>query len=529
MAIDPSIALGVRAPSINTPFENLSQLMQVRQQQQQVQSAQALEEERRRTLAEKQKTDAERDAVSKIIGNPNLTRESVLEAVRTTVPSQYEAMVKLYDDHDKAVSEIKTKGLEAQKAQADLLEKKTGYFSGLAAAVKANKYDPVAFELALQHAEQAFPDLKPQTDQYRQAVLQQGPHAIQAVIDGLIAQTPTIAKDVRETADSALTAPSRTPNAQGLTPAQQASASAAQVTGAAATLNAQTNAARERRETAAAAPFLAAPGSATGPTPTLPPGQRNEEFLTKLPTATADKVKALVEGRLALPQRFAKGDTYWQSLLDAAVKYDPTFDAANYNARNKARTDLTSPSGTGGKTINALNTALQHAGKLSDLIEKLDNYSSPIENALVNPIRTATGATAVTNFQAVAPQLMKEIERAWRGTGGSSADIQELIDSIGKNLGKQQQREALHQFVELVKGKLDSTQQQRDNILGPIAGAQVPVLFEQNKPVIDTITQRASGEAPAPKTGRVRVKGPNGQSGTVPEDSALPPGWTKVP
>jgi hypothetical protein len=241
--------------------------------------------------------------------------------------------------------------------------------------------------------------------------------------------------------------------------------------------------------------------------PDVAPGQKNEDFLKVLPPETAAKVKALVEGRLSLPTRFAKGDTYWQGLLDAATKYDPSFDAGNYNARSKARTDLTSPSGTGGKTINAMNTALQHAGRLSDLIEKLDNYDTPLANAVVNPLRSAGGSTAVTNFNAVAPQLMKEIERAWRGSGGSSGEIQELIKSIGPNMGKQQQREALAQFVELLQGKLDSTTQQRDAIMGP-AGASIPVLFKNNEGVIEKILNRGGGSsAAAPTAGRVVVGG----------------------
>ncbi len=113
-------------------------------------------------------------------------------------------------------------------------------------------------------------------------------------------------------------------------------------------------------------------------------------------------------------------------------------------------------------------------------------------NTVINAVRSQAGKTAVTNYRAVAPQLAKEIERAWRGTGGSSDDIKDLIESIGGNMGKQQQREALANFVDLVEGKLDATQTQRDHVLGP-AGAAIPILFDQNKPIIDTIKNRASG------------------------------------
>lgn len=236
----------------------------------------------------------------------------------------------------------------------------------------------------------------------------------------------------------------------------------------------------------AANPFGSAPTGANGAA-----GPTGDDFLKTVPAAHAAQIKALAEGR----QPFPTGMSYakLQPLIAAVTQYDPTFDAANYTARSKARADLTSPSGTGGKTINSLNTAIQHLGRLSDLIETEANSNIPLVNTLVNPLRTAVGSTKVTNFNAVQPQAMKEIERLWRGAGGSEGDINALKDSLNKNAGQQQQREALQEFVNLVRGKLDSTEQQRDNILGPTAGKSVPVLFEQNKPVLEKIGQRATG------------------------------------
>jgi hypothetical protein len=216
--------------------------------------------------------------------------------------------------------------------------------------------------------------------------------------------------------------------------------------------------------------------------------------LDKLPPPVRDQAQALVDGRRQLDPRLAS-KPLGQTIINAAYAIDPTFDQGNYNARYKARTDLTNPGGTGGKTISALNTAIQHAGKLSDLIETLDNSNYPMVNAVLNPLKSAGGSTAVTNFDTVAPQLAKEIERVWRGAGGTAGEIKDLIETIGHNKGKQQQREALQQFVELAKGKLDTVEQQRDNVMGKKAGATIPILFDQNKPIMDTIAQRASGSA----------------------------------
>lgn len=241
--------------------------------------------------------------------------------------------------------------------------------------------------------------------------------------------------------------------------------------------------------------------------------------VTKLPPPIRDQAQALVDGRRQLDPRLAS-KPLGQTIINAAYAIDPTFDQGNYNARYKARTDLTNPGGTGGKTIGALNTAIQHAGKLSDLIETLDNSNYPLVNAVVNPLKSAAGSTAVTNFDTVAPQLAKEIERVWRGAGGTAGEIHDLIETIGHNKGKQQQREALQSFVELAKGKLDSLEQQRDNVMGKKAGATIPILFDQNKPIMETIAQRAAGTtAPGP------AMPTEGQAGTV---NGVPAVWKTV-
>ena len=254
-------------------------------------------------------------------------------------------------------------------------------------------------------------------------------------------------------------------------------------------------------------PLAALTGGAAGANG-APSNLHGDEFLATLNPAAATEVKAYAEGRRPFPTGMSTAKL--EPLIQAVGQYDPSFDAANYNARNKARTDLTNPSGKGGAIVNSLNTAIQHAGKLSDLIEAEGNTNSPAYNSVANWLATQTGSTKVTNFDAVQPQLMKEVERLWRGAGGGEGDINALKASLGKNMGIQQQREALDQFVGLMEGKLQSTEQQRDNVLGP-AAKDVPILFDQSKPVLAKIAQRASGATAAPTASGPAV----GQEGVV--------------
>lgn len=219
--------------------------------------------------------------------------------------------------------------------------------------------------------------------------------------------------------------------------------------------------------------------------------------LDKLSPDVQATVKAVLEGRQALPTGTATKDPYWKGIIGLANQADPSFDAVNYNARNKAFSDFSSQNGAGGKTINALNTAVNHIAKLSDLVETLDNFDTPVLNSVRNPIESALGSTKVTNFNAVQPQAMKEIERLWRGAGGSEGEINKLKDSLSPNMGKQQQREALASFADLMMGKLESTQEQRDSALGPIASKRVPILFDKSREALQKIYQR-SGATPPP-------------------------------
>ncbi len=499
MAIDTSIYGQQQPPRFNTPFEVLGQMQQLQQQQQVIRSNQALEQERRAKLAEDQKKQADADQFSSIISKYGLfNRDAMRTQLQQHAPDKLQGLEDWYAKFDKSAEEYTKAKQESAAAAALAQQRQSAVVGTVANGIAAHGYTPTAFAAGLNELSQKFPESQQTWDNYAQLAQQNGPAWIKEHVDGLRSLTDlsTAAKipgeeavSKREQLVTAGTSPT------GITAQQQAQNTAAAVTGAAATQNAATNAAREKRESQAAN-LGALVGEGTGPTQAPASGKLNEEYLASLPTPLADKAKALVEGRLQLPSRFTKGDTYWQSILDAATKYDPTFDAGNYNARAKARLDLTSPNGTGGKTINALNTAILHAGRLSDLIEAEDNYNSPAANAVVNPLRTLTGSSKVTNFQAVQPQFMKEIERAWRGAGGSSGDIQKLEDSLGKNQGKQQQRDALHEFAGLLEGKIQTTEQQRDNALGA-AGQGIPVLYEQSKPVLDKIAKRAGGDSAA--------------------------------
>ncbi len=250
--------------------------------------------------------------------------------------------------------------------------------------------------------------------------------------------------------------------------------------------------------------------------PDVAPGQKNDAFLKTLPPPIADKVKAVVEGRLQLPVRIAKGDTYWQGVIDAAVKYDPSFDAVNYNARSKTRADFTS--GKSAQQVNALNTAIGHMDRLLQVTDALGNFHegslgplTTTANEVKNWFSQKFGSKEIPAFNVVRKAVSDELTRVWRQAGGSEQDIQENLKNLASSNTPEQLYGAVGEFGHLLESKLDNLKEQYRQGMGT---DPVNMVTPEARRVLDKVEGKAGG-----KSSGVSVTAPNGQTYTFPNAS----------
>jgi hypothetical protein len=235
--------------------------------------------------------------------------------------------------------------------------------------------------------------------------------------------------------------------------------------------------------------------------PDVAPGQKNEDFIKTLPPPVASQVKALAEGRMAFPQGAALRSDYWQNMLQNVAKYDPSFDAVNYNARSKTRADFTS--GKAAQQVNAINTVIGHLSGLSDAAEALNNSDIPAFNSIANSISKATGSPKVTNFDTIKKAVSDEVTRVWRQSGGSEADIQAAQKNLDASGSPAQLRGAIATYADLLESKLGSLNEQYRQGMGT---DKIDMITPGAQKALDAIEKRA-GRAPAPASGRVVVGG----------------------
>lgn len=247
---------------------------------------------------------------------------------------------------------------------------------------------------------------------------------------------------------------------------------------------------------AAQTPAGGAPAAAPAPqgAATMPTGI---DFLKRLPPPVANQVKAYAEGRMPIPT--GMGMAKLQPLLQMITQYDPTFDAANYNARSKTRQDFTS--GASAKQITALNTVVGHLDDLSTKSEALGNTDVQKFNAIKNWLKTQTGSPDVTNFDTVRKGVTDELTRVWRQAGGSEQDIKTWGESLNAAQSPKQLTGAFGTIAGMIESRLSALENQKLQGMGA-AGKDINIITPRSRTVLDRLQGTKPAAAPtAPKDG----------------------------
>lgn len=236
-------------------------------------------------------------------------------------------------------------------------------------------------------------------------------------------------------------------------------------------------------------------------TPGGTPGQpeiHGDELLKGLNPAIGAQVKALAEGRQQFPSGAALRAPYWQQMISLVSKYDPQFDAVNYNSRAKTRADFTS--GKTADNITALNTAIHHLGSLSDAYKDLGNSSMPMLNATVNTVGNQLGfpniQKNVARVGSDAAAVSHELAKVFRNTGMSEGEIRDWQSRINTDVSPATSQSVIDSALDLMDGRLQELGQRYNQGMGTTKDP-----FELLTPTAQKVYQKLKGlQTPAPQT-----------------------------
>ena len=188
MPIDASIYGQQIQPKFNSPFEALSQILQVRNQQE---AAKGLRENRdllaaqRREVTEKlARENADREAQGQALQEGAGVRQQTLAWALKNAPNTVPSLTEFFDKADEKANTIKTARIKLQNDEAD-------FFGDLAEGALKHGATPDAVKTAIAYSNERFPDYAESTNKLLAQLEGASPEQVKGFLESIMAQSPS--------------------------------------------------------------------------------------------------------------------------------------------------------------------------------------------------------------------------------------------------------------------------------------------------------------------------------------------------
>jgi len=261
-----------------------------------------------------------------------------------------------------------------------------------------------------------------------------------------------------------------------------------------------------------------------------PTGQSitGEEYISTLSPSIGNTVKAIAEGRMALPTGTALKSKYWQEILNDVAQYDPSFDLAN--APSRVQTFKEYKTGQSAKNITALNTVMGHLEGLRKAADGLKNTNWPIVNEVKNWTKTQKGDPEVKRFGVNAVAVAHELAKVFVGSGvGALEDRREWMKKISDSASPAQMDAFFTETAQLLESRLSALNERYNQGMGRVVKEGLDFLDPKSQVIFNDLMGRTELPAAAGASGGAPVIGTVEQGYRFTGgDPANPQSWQKV-
>lgn len=187
----------------------------------------------------------------------------------------------------------------------------------------------------------------------------------------------------------------------------------------------------------------------------IAPNETGPSVLAKLPANVSAQVKALAEGRLGTISSFALAKPYWQTMLQLATQYDPSFDM-NMAPVRKAAIQAFTGTGKGAMLVGSANRVANHMDLLENESKKLagpETGFGPLNTALATAGQAFEPADAKaydTEVTFVAGELGK-LAKAGVVTEG---ETDKIIGNLSRKNSSATRQAAIQAAVGIIAGAI---------------------------------------------------------------------------
>jgi len=184
-----------------------------------------------------------------------------------------------------------------------------------------------------------------------------------------------------------------------------------------------------------------------------------DEYLKTLDPTLADEIKGYAEGRIPYSPTMARNPR-GMALTRHIMQYDPSFDAVQYAARNKAYSDFYG--GKGAENLKALETGIQHLDGLDKAIDAIGNNNTlpSVTNPVMNAVRgqfSGDYQKHLADFETHRSGVAGELGKIFKGTGAPSlAEVEDWTSKFGSNSSSVYQKQATRSALEMMMARMNA-------------------------------------------------------------------------
>lgn len=249
------------------------------------------------------------------------------------------------------------------------------------------------------------------------------------------------------------------------------------------------------------------------PSITTPDGKQEfltgDAFLGSLPQQEQNLVKGLADYSLSPEKTFGLRNDLRAKYLSYAKQFDPTFDASQFNTRQKYKQELASTKGSGvGRSVVSLNTAIPHLQSLSDSMSKLSSVGGfPLSdkwNAVANWLKRTSGEAAPADVDTALNAVAGELSTVFKGTAGTDQEVESWKHTFNPNGSEEQKAAFIQRGIDLLQGRLGALEGQYSQTMGKDA-PEGTFVYPKTKDVFDNLRTRQ----PFTRVGNKQAPPPN--------------------
>lgn len=223
------------------------------------------------------------------------------------------------------------------------------------------------------------------------------------------------------------------------------------------------------------------------------PGLTGQDYLQSIQDpGLRNLISAIADGREQVPRiyRSGKSGEIGPTQIAAAVsQFDPTFNAQDFNSRNRTRISFTS--GPDAKNMMNLNQAAAHAQQLVQQIPNLAGHflpfglSDPLNSAINNA--TSGGTAALKNWNTTADALAHEVRSVFAGSsGGTLEELNRNLQTLNGNDPVTSKQAALQTIGRLLQSRIGLLQDKYQQGMGK-AGDPFATTYPEASTVLNAL------------------------------------------